>query len=145
MAGYMTKLNGYNYEGELTAHADLYDGMLVLVGNGVTVTTGTTADSTTKFRVLETGIHLGDGSNQIGIRVRVDVLNKAYYIVESADPHYEINNAPTYDTFDPKIPSGEYVRIHRLALGEEFVTSKYTGTIAVGDQIGVSATAGILG
>lgn len=139
MAGFMTKLNSYLYNGEVKVEtgATLKDGMVVLVTAGSVTDFAASKDTTTKLTVVEKDVNLGDEIGK-GIRVRVDALNGKYYLVEMAEPHYEINNAPTYDTAERTWGAGAFVRLHPLSIGEEFVTNQFTGSVTVGTtQLGV--------
>ena len=136
MAGYMTKLQGYVYEGELV------NGESGAVENGVLMVQGTStdagklkfagsADSTTKLICKEvTTIY--DGT--VAYRFIVDKLNARYYFVENGA---DINDSNAYDKRTYSTASGELLRAHPLLVGEEFVTTKVTGTPAVGTAYGV--------
>ena len=136
MAGYMTKLQGYVYEGELV------NGESSAVENGVLMVQGTStdagklkfagsADSTTKLICKEvTTIY--DGT--VAYRFIVDKLNARYYFVENGA---DINDSNAYDKRTYSTASGELLRAHPLLVGEEFVTTKVTGTPAVGTAYGV--------
>jgi len=152
MAGFMSRLKSYDFPGEQKAHADLYNGMLVglAVSGTEFITAATVADANTTFSVVEKDYNLGDemenatlGTQAKGIRVRVEQIDpaKAYYLVENAEPRYELNFAPTYDTNEQKTAQGQYVRMHRIEEGEEFVTNFWVGASmpAVGTSLSVLA------
>ena len=137
MAGYMTKLQGYVYEGELV------NGAAAAVENGLLMVQGTStaagslvlpsADTTTKLICKEiTTIY--DGVT--AYRFIVDKLNARYYFVENG---FEINDSAAYDKRTYTTAVGAELRAHPLLVGEEFVTDKVTGTIAVGTAYGVKA------
>lgn len=136
MAGYMTKLQGYVYEGELK------NGAAAAVENGLLMTHGSTAgtlalpgsaDTTTKLLCKEvTTIY--DGVT--AYRFIVNKLNDNYYFVENA---FEVNDQAAYDKRTYTTAVGAYLRAHPLVVGEEFVTTKVTGTIAAGTEYGVKA------
>lgn len=137
MAGYMTKLQGYVYEGELV------NGAAAPVENGILMVQGTStaagslvlpsADTTTKLICKEiTTIY--DGVT--AYRFIVDKLNARYYFVENG---FEINDSAAYDKRTYTTAVGAELRAHPLLVGEEFVTDKVTGTIAVGTAYGVKA------
>lgn len=137
MAGYMTKLQGYVYEGELV------NGAADAVPNGILMVQGATtnagklvmpaADTTTKLICKEvTTIY--DGVT--AYRFIVDSLNKRYYFVENG---FDINDAQAYDKRTYTTPVEAELRAHPLLVGEEFVTTAVTGTPTVGTAYGVKA------
>lgn len=137
MAGYMTKLQGYVYEGELV------NGASGAVENGILMVQGTStdagklvlpsADTTTKLICKEvTTIY--DGVT--AYRFIVDKLNARYYFVENG---FDINDSAAYDKRTYATAVGDELRAHPLLVGEEFVTDKVTGTPAVGTAYGVKA------
>lgn len=143
MAGYMTKLQGYVYEGELV------NGASAAVENGILMVQGTStdagklkligsADTTTKLLCKEvTTIY--DGVT--AYRFVVNKLNANYYFVENG---FDINDNAAYDKRTYTTPVGAELRAHPLIVGEEFVTDKVTGTIAAGTEYGVK-TDGTIG
>jgi len=143
MAGYMTKLQGYVYEGELV------NGAAAPVENGVLMVPGTStdigklkfianADTTTKLLLKEiTTIY--DGVT--AYRFVVNKLNANYYFVENG---FDINDSAVYNKKTYTTPVGAELRAHPLVVGEEFVTTKITGTLAAGTEYGVK-TDGTIG
>ena len=143
MAGYMTKLQGYVYEGELVngASAAVANGILMVQGSstnvGKLVLIGS-ADTTTKLRCIEvTTIYDGVPA----YRFKVESLAKNYYFIENG---FDINDNAAYDKRTYTTPVGAELRAHPLLVGEEFVTDKVTGTIAAGSDYGVK-TDGTIG
>ena len=136
MAGYMSKLQGYVYEGELV------NGAATAVPNGILMLQGTsadagkfvlpTADTTTKLVCKE----ITDVYGQTGYRFVVDTLAKPYYFVENG---IDENDGAAYDGSAYTTAVGELLRAHPLLLGDEFKTTAVTGTIAVGTAYGVKA------
>lgn len=137
MAGYMTKLLGYVYEGELL------NGAANAVPNGILMVQGTganadkmvlpAADTNSKFICKEvTTIY--DGVT--AYRFIVDAVAKRYYFVENG---HDINDSQAYDKRTYTTPVGAELRAHPLLVGEEFVTNAVTGTPAVGTAYGVKA------
>ena len=143
MAGYMTKLQGYVYEGELV------NGESSAVENGILMVPGTStnigklkligsADTTTKLLCKEvTTIY--DGVT--AYRFVVQKLNANYYFVENG---FDINDSAAYNKRTYTTPAGAELRAHPLVVGEEFVTDKVTGTISAGTEYGVK-TDGTIG
>ena len=147
MAGYMTKLQGYVYEGELTngTSGPVYNGMLLVLGSDGKTLVLPTADTTTKLicKGLEP---LYDGVP--AARFQANVLNKTYYLVENL-PEY--NEAAEYDIAEYAIPVGAKLRAHPILAGEEFVqatslpgSNAAPATLTVGTAYGVKAT-GLVG
>lgn len=138
MAGYMTKLQGYVYEGELAngAAAAVKNGIL-MVQNGDALELPS-AESTSKFICKEvTSIY--DGT--VAYRFIVDKLNKRYYFVENGNEYF--NDQAEYDNREHAVPVGELLRAHPLLVGEEFVTTMVDGTPVAGTAYGVTATGAI--
>lgn len=143
MAGYMTKLQGYVYEGELVngAAAAVENGILMVEGTGDNVgklVLASSADTTTKL-VCKEVTTIYDGVT--AYRFIVDKLNARYYFVENG---FDINDSAAYDNRTYTTAVGEELRAHPLLVGEEFVTDKVTGTIAAGTAYGVK-TDGTIG
>ena len=143
MAGYMTKAHGWLYEGEHVngAAAAVENGVLMLPGTstnkGKMVFPGS-ADTTTKLLLKEiTTIY--DGVT--AYRFIVDKLNANYYFVENG---FDINDSAAYDKRTYTTAVGELLRAHPLAVGDEFVTTKITGTLTAGTEYGVK-TDGTIG
>jgi hypothetical protein len=134
MAGYMTKLQGYVYEGELTNGAsDAVKNGILMVQNGDKLELPS-AESTSKFICKEvTTIYDG----VVAYRFLVDKLNKRYYLVENGSEYF--NDQAEYDNREHAVPVGELLRAHPLLVGEEFVTDMVTGTPAAGTAYGVQA------
>lgn len=138
MAGYMTALQGYIFEGELkNGNANpVANGMLVApkLVSGALVMDLPAADADTKFLCKEVGT-IYDGIT--AYRFIVTAVNKPVYFVENG---FVVNDDFAYDTTAYETASGDYLRAHPLLVGEEFVTDQVTGTIAVGTEYGVLAT-----
>lgn len=137
MAGYLTKLQGYVYEGELVngAAAAVENGVLMVQGTGANVgkLVLPAADTDTKFVCKEVGT-IYDG--RVAYRFIADTLAKRYYFVENG---FDINDAAAYDKAEYATEVGAELRAHPLLVGEEFWTDKVTGTIAEGTAYGVKA------
>lgn len=137
MAGYMTKLQGYVYEGELV------NGAAAAVPNGLLMVHGASAnveklvlpaiDTDTKFVCKEVGT-IYDG--RVAYRFIADTLAKRYYFVENGA---DINDSAAYDKAEYTTAVGDYLRAHPLLVGEEFWTDKVTGTPVAGTAYGVKA------
>lgn len=137
MAGYMTKLQGYLYEGELTngTNAPVENGVLLVHGSGEQADKLVLPanDAETKILCKEvTTIYDGVPA----YRFVVNKLAGNYYLVENG---YEFNDAVAYDLTAYATPAGKLLRAHPIQVGEEFVTTKVTGTPAAGAEYGVKA------
>ena len=138
MTGYMTKLQGYLYEGELVnGESDPVSNGVLMVQNGDALELPA-AESTSKFVCKE----ITDIYGELGYRFVVDKLNKRYYFVETSEEDFYANpeNDGRVATFAP----GELLRAHPLVVGEEFIISGDPNQYAVGTSYGVTAD-GVIG
>lgn len=138
MAGYMTALQGYVYEGELVNGESqaIANGMLVApkMVSGELKMGLPAKDANTKLLCKEvTTIYDG----MPAYRFIVTALGNKTYFVENG---FEVNSDEVYDTTLYETASGKYLRAHPLLVGEEFVTDQVTGTPVVGTEYGVLAT-----
>ena len=138
MSGYMTKLQGYVYEGELVngAAAPVANGILMIQDDGEMVLPGS-ADTTTKLVCKE----ITDIYGELGYRFIVDKLNKRYYFVENGA---DVNDSEAFDNRNYVTPVGAELRAHPLLVGEEFIISGAASQYTVCTAYGVLAT-GIVG
>ena len=133
----MTKLQGYVYEGEMTngTGAAVENGLLLVAGTSTNKgkLVAPSADTTSKLLLKEvTTIY--DGVT--AYRFVVNKLAANYYFVENG---FDINDSAAYDKRTYTTASGELLRAHPLVVGEEFVTTKITGTLTAGTEYGVKA------
>lgn len=133
MAGYMSKLMNYVFEGEAVAAADIRDGHFCTLGvtSGVLKATEiATADTTSTFVCVE----LPDANGMA--RFLVTNLAAQIYMVEGADAKartYAIDAyAPYGAAGDDCFKAGELVRVHPLQAGEEIMTDNFSGTLTIG-------------
>ena len=137
MAGYMTKLIGNVYEGELVngAAKAVPNGILMVQGTGADVDKLVlpAADNSSKFVCKEVG-SIYDGVT--AYRFVVDKLAKRYYLIENG---FDTNDSLAYDKRTYATDVDAYLRAHPLQVGEEFWTNCVTGTIALGASVGVQA------
>lgn len=145
MAGYMTKLQGYVYEGELVngAAAPVENGILMVIGTDNKFVLPT-ADTTTVLLCVEAdqiydGFDLDTRTNVPAYRFKVMSLANPYYFVEQNFKVDPIIHAGAYDMAKFTVAVGELMRNHPLLPGEEFWTTKVTGTPVVGTTYGVKA------
>ena len=116
MAGYMTKLQGYVYEGEFNADENIKNGAFALINSSNKVEPVSTAKDTI-LRV----IGLNGPFGMAGMSLLV--------VKQGANPIYLVENLPqddytgTYDERTTGVADGYKVRMHRLLAGEEFIVS----------------------
>lgn len=139
MNGYMTKLQGYVYEGTLTNGAanPVPNGMIMVQGTGANADKLVlpAADANTKLLCTEvTDIYGG----VVAYRFQVQEISKRYFLVENSFQH-NVEDYQEYDKRDYTQPVGQLMRAHALLLGEEFVTNCVTGTPVVGTAYGIKA------
>lgn len=133
MAGYMTKLQSYMYEGEwVNGAANPVPNGIVMVQDGDKLILPA-ADSTTKFVCKEVTTVYG----VVGYRFVVDKLNKRYYFVENGMDNF--NDGGDYDNREYVTKKGDLLRAHPLIVGDEFLTNAVTGTPVAGTAYGVQA------
>lgn len=132
-SGYMTKLQGYVYEGEMVngAAAPVANGTLMVESGGKLVLPA--ADTNSKFVCKE----LTDIYGGIGYRFVVDTLAKRYYFVENGMDDF--NDMAEYDNREYVTKVGDLLRAHPLLVGDEFLTNTVTGTPTEGASVGVQA------
>lgn len=137
MAGFMTKLIGNLYEGELVNGAadPVPNGLIMVEGTGANAGKFVlpAADANSVFVCKEVGT-IYDGMK--AWRFVVDKLAKRYYFVENG---FDINDSLPYDKREYTTPVDGYLRNHPLQIGEEFWTTCVTGDPAVGASCGVKA------
>ena len=140
MNGYMTKLQGYVYEGTLAngAGKPVPNGMILVQGTGSDADKLVlpTADTTKMFVCMEVTDMFG---GVVAYRFQVQEITKRYFFVENSFQF----NVEEYQEYDKRNnytqPEGELMRAHALLLGDEFVTNCVTGTPVVGTAYGLKA------
>ena len=134
MAGYLSKLQSYLYEGELVNGASnpVPNGVLMIHSNGKLVLPGA-ADTDSVFVCKEVGT-IYDG--RVAYRFIVDALSKRYYFVENGA---DINDSAAYDKAEYVTKVGDELRAHPLLVGDEFWTDQVTGTPVANSTYGVKA------
>lgn len=133
MAGYMTKLMGYVYDGAHVAAEELQNGVLAeITANGVKKI----ASGNAKFRVAPEGKTTLWGMNALVLDV-VDAGTKELFLVEN---EWDINDNEEYDTAKYAIKVGKLVRMHRLLPGEQFIATVADEVYAAA-EVGATVTA----
>lgn len=141
MAGYMTKLMGYVYDGAHTAAEDLENGVLAeITADGVKKV----ASGDAQFRVAPEGKTVLWGMNALTLDV-VNAGTKELFLVEN---EWDINDNEEYDTAKYTLKAGKLVRMHRLLPGEQFiatVSDEVFGAVEVGGTVTVAANGTVAG
>ena len=139
MNGYMSKLQGYVYNGTLKngAGKPVPNGMILVqgTGNDADKLVLPAADNTTKFMCTEVTDMYGGVT---AYRFEVQEITKRYFFVENSF-QFNVEAYQEYDKRDYEQPEGELMRAHALLLGDEFVTNNVTGTPVVGTAYGIKA------
>lgn len=151
MAGYLTKLASYVYEGEhkydSAATANIYDGAFVeravnAAGDAIEMKAATAAGA--KFSVKEIG-DIYEGVKALRLYVEAVDPAKTIYFVEQND---YLDDTAMYDTTERNVAPGKYLRAHPIYVGEEFWSNQIknldTATFIIGQQL-TGVTAGIIG
>lgn len=128
MPGFMSKLQGYHYEGEYVAASEMKNGIFCYINNGKMTKTNSEKDVEL---VVREKTDIGD---DFGLRCFVKKAegDVVYFVENGAD----INTSLSYDIFNNIIKQGEEVRAHRLIQGDDVIFSvdseTYSG-VNVGD------------
>lgn len=141
MAGYMTRLNGYVYDGHHVAAEELPNGVFVELDSNNKVAKITAAKSTLKMRVAEKTTLFGLPA------VRLDVIangNGGVYFVEN---EWEVDDYQRYNEAEYTVPAGKYVKMHMPVVNDQLimsVTDAVLATLAVGDTVTPAADATVV-
>lgn len=117
MAGYMTKLQGYVYDGAHLAAENLENGVFAEITADGVKKIAAAGDAT--FRVAPEGKTTLWGMNALILDV-VNPGTKEMFLVEN---EWDINDNEEYDTSKYMLKAGKYVRMHRPLAGEQFITT----------------------
>lgn len=136
MAGYMTKLMGYVYDGAHTAAEDLQNGVLAEITADGVKAIAATGDA--QFRVAPEGKTVLWGMNALVLDV-VNAGTKELFVVEN---EWDINDHDEYDTAKYTLKAGKPVRMHRLLPGEQFIATvadEVFSAVEIGDIVAPAA------
>lgn len=138
MAGYMTKLQGYVYNGDHKAGEALTNGLFVeITANGVKKITAA-GDAVLRVDAKEKLF----GKDAIRLSV-VDGGTKDYFFVEN---EWDDARCCAFNLADYEVKIGDYVKMHRLLPGEQLIMSVDSATyaaLAVGDTAKPASGGGI--
>lgn len=113
MAGYMTKLQGYVYDGEHVANAAMKIGSLVTVTAGKVVA----LDAATDMVLRVVGLKSPYNMNGMIFRVINQGTTPVYLVEGLTNQHDDDDHTLSV------VKKDAYVRMHRLLVGEEFTVS----------------------
>lgn len=134
MAGYMTKLNGYVYNGAFTAAEELQNGQFVeITAEGIALIK---EKKDTVMRVAEKTTLWGMDAVVLDV---VSVGDNEVFFVEN---EWDINDAEEYDTAKYKAKKGAYVKMHRPVANDQLIMTVEAGVaaaLAVGDLVAPAA------
>lgn len=134
MAGYMTKLNGYVYNGAFAAAEELQNGQFAeITAEGVALIK---EKKDTVMRVAEKTTLWGMDAVVLDV---VSVGDNEVFFVEN---EWDINDAEEYDTAKYKVKKGVYVRMHRPVVNDQLIMTVEAGVaaaLAVGDLVAPAA------
>lgn len=130
MAGYMTKLNGYVYNGAFVAGEKLQNGQFAEIADGAVVACKGTKD--TVLRVAEKTSLWGMDA------LVLDVVSCGEDEVFFVENEWDINEAEAYDTAKYETKVGAYVKMHRPVANDQLIMTVEDGVYAgvnVGDLV----------
>lgn len=130
MAGYMTKLVGYVYDGDNKAGEALTNGTFVEITSGGVKKITAAKDVLMR---LQEKTELW-GSPALVLNVTVTGEDEVYFV----ENEFDVNDSEEYDEADYTIEKDGYVRMKRLVAGEQVimtVDSTLYAALAVGDIV----------
>lgn len=116
MAGYMTKLQGYVYEGEYKAAAELKNGQFAVINSDREVGLTASAQDTVMRIHKATTLWGLPAVEAIVVSVGED---EVYFVEQVAD----YTQSGIYDETNATVKVGEYVRMHRMLPGDVAIFS----------------------
>ena len=128
MAGYMTKLQGYVYDGAHIAAEAMPNGVFAEITSTGVKKIAAAGDATLRVDAIETLFGMP--------AVRASVIHagtKDHFFVEN---EWDINDCCNYNTAEYECKVGDFVRMHRLVTGDQLimtVADSLATTLAVGD------------
>lgn len=142
MAGMMTRLNGYVYDGHHVAATTLTNGLFVELNANNKVAALAAKNTTLVMRVAEKTTLFGLPA------VRLDVVannnTTPVYFVEN---EWDINDASEYNEALYTLAADKYVRMHAPVVGDQLIvstTDAILATLTVGDYVNANAGGGIV-
>lgn len=133
MAGYMTRLNGYVYDGHHVAAADIANGVFAYLDSNNKVAALAAANTALKMRVAEKTTLFGLPA------VRLDVVaNNTETPIYFVENEWDINDNTDYDESTYTTAAGQLVKMHAPVVGDQLIMSVTTAvlsTLAVGDTV----------
>ncbi len=140
MAGYMTRLNGYVYDGHHQAAAAIANGVFASLDANKKVAALSAAASGVVMTVVEKTTLFGLPA------VRLEVLKNADGGVWFVENEWDVNEYSAYDESAYTAPAGAYVKMHQPVTGDQLIMSVDATTyaaLAVGDSVSPASGGGI--
>ena len=133
MAGYMTRLNGYVYDGHHLAAAALTNGLFVGLDSNNKVAPLSAANTDILMRVAEKTTLFGLPA------VRLDVIaNNTESPVYFVENEWDINDGVNYNEAEYTLAAGQYVKMHTPVVNDQLIVSVASAlyaTLSVGDVV----------
>ena len=136
MAGYMTRLNGYVYDGHHVANEALTNGLFVeLNANG----------KVAKIAAAKTGLKMvvAEKTSIFGLpAVRLNVIANGDGGVYFVENEWDINDNGVYNEAEYTLPAGGYVKMHMPVVNDQLLVSvndTLFAALAVGDTVNPAA------
>ena len=136
MAGYMTRLNGYVYDGHHVAAEALTNGLFVELNAN---------DKVAKIAAAKTGLKMivAEKTSIFGLpALRLNVIANGDGGVYFVENEWDINDNGVYDESAYTLPAGGYVKMHMPVVNDQLlvsVTDEIFAAAAVGDTVNPAA------
>lgn len=136
MAGYMTRLNGYVYDGHHVANEALTNGLFVELNAN---------DKVAKIAAAKTGLKMkvAEKTSIFGLpAVRLNVIANGDGGVYFVENEWDINDNGVYNEAEYTLPIGGYVKMHMPVVNDQLLVSVDDTTfaaLAVGDIVNPAA------
>lgn len=136
MAGYMTRLNGYVYDGHHEAAVALTNGLFVELNSNNKVAIIAAAKTGLKMRVAEKTTLFGLPA------VRLDVIANGDGGVYFVENEWDVNDGADYDEANYTLAAGKLVKMHMPVVNDQLIVSVASAlysTLSVGDIVNPAA------
>ena len=136
MAGYMTRLNGYVYDGHHVANEALTNGLFVELN---------AAGKVAKIAAAKTGLKMvvAEKTSIFGLpAVRLNVIANGDGGVYFVENEWDINDNGVYNEAEYTLPAGAYVKMHMPVVNDQLLVSvgdTLFAALAVGDTVNPAA------
>lgn len=136
MAGYMTRLNGYVYDGHHKAAAALTNGLFVEINAANKVAPIAAAKTGLKMKVAEKTTLFGLPA------VRLDVIANGDGGVYFVENEWDVNDGGDYDEANYTLAADKFVKMHMPVVNDQLIVSvndTLYAALAVGDIVNPAA------